>query len=262
MKTLIDLQNYPIDQSGGEPYRALVDSCRRDLRESGMFNLPGFLSVGACNQAIEEINPVMDSGSFTHRRFHNVYFLDSIPGVASDHPALKKIETVNHTLCADQLQNSIVIRVYEYPPLIQFLADTLSMTNLYLMDDPLARANVMAYRDGEALNWHFDRSEFTTTLLLQVPNDGGEFQFRTALRSEQDPNYDGVARLIEGDDPQMQSLRLEEGTLSVFRGKNTVHRITPVIGSRERVIAVFSYYEHPGKVFSKEEQIGFYGRAS
>ena len=27
--------------------------------------------------------------------------------------------------------------------------------------------NVMAYREGEALNWHFDRSEFTTTLLLQ-----------------------------------------------------------------------------------------------
>ncbi|KAG1702812.1 50S ribosomal protein L21 [Nymphon striatum] len=27
----------------------------------------------------------------------------------------------------------------------------------------------MAYKEGETLNWHFDRSEFTTTLLLQAP---------------------------------------------------------------------------------------------
>ena len=38
------------------------------------------------------------------------------------------------------------------------------------MDDRIAGANVMTYYDGEARNWHFDRSEFTTTLLLQAPS--------------------------------------------------------------------------------------------
>ena len=50
-----------------------------------------------------------------------------------------------------------------------------------------ARVNVMAYRAGDALNWHFDRSEFTTTCLLQAPAAGGEFQYRSALRSAADP---------------------------------------------------------------------------
>ena len=54
---------------------------------------------------------------------------------------------------------------------------------LFTMRDPLARVNVMSYREGEALNWHFDRSEFTTTLLLQEPSGGGEFQYRTDLRT-------------------------------------------------------------------------------
>ena len=44
---------------------------------------------------------------------------------------------------------------------------------LYLMDDPLARANVMSCHYGEALDWRFDRSEFTTTLPLQAPNADG-----------------------------------------------------------------------------------------
>ena len=69
----------------------------------------------------------------------------------------------------------------------------------------------MAYRDGEALNWHFDRSEFTTTLLLQAPEQGGEFIYRTDLRSDDDPNYDGVAKLLRGEDPEVKTLKLVGG---------------------------------------------------
>ncbi len=111
------------------------------------------------------------------------------------------------------------------------------------------------------INWHFDRSEFTTTLLLQAPESGGGFEYRTGLRSAGDPNYDGVARLLEGRDRQVETLHLAPGTLNVFRGKNTAHRVTPVAGGRERIIAVFSFYERPGVLFSEEERIGFYGRA-
>ena len=55
---------------------------------------------------------------------------------------------------------------------------------MFTMRDPSARMNVMRYGNGEALNWHFDRSEFTTTLLLQSPSAGGEFQYRSDLRTD------------------------------------------------------------------------------
>ncbi|MEM7123642.1 MAG: 2OG-Fe(II) oxygenase, partial [Pseudomonadota bacterium] len=54
---------------------------------------------------------------------------------------------------------------------------------------------------------------------------------------------------------------LAPGTLNVFKGKNTAHRVTPVEGDRDRIIAVFSYYEDAGVMFSEAERIGFYGRA-
>jgi hypothetical protein len=53
---------------------------------------------------------------------------------------------------------------------------------------------------------------------------------------------------------------LEPGTLNVFLGENTAHRTTPVAGAKERLIAVFSYYDKPDVEFSDAERIGFYGR--
>ena len=135
-----------------------------------------------------------------------------------------------------------MLSIYQYEPQIRFLAATMDKPRLHAMQDPLARANVMSYRDGEALNWHFDRSEFTTTLLLQAAEQGGDFEYRTDLRSDDDPNYEGVARLLEGRDPQSKIMRVKPGTLNVFRGKNTAHRVTTVRGNRDRMIAVFSYY--------------------
>ena len=70
-----------------------------------------------------------------------------------------------------------------------------------------------------------------------------------------------VARLLDGRDPEVRSLALTAGTLNVFKGRNTAHRTSPVIGPRERMIAVISYCERPGVLFREEERIGFYGRA-
>ena len=116
-------------------------------------------------------------------------------------------------------------------------------------------------RDGEALNWHFDRSEFTTTLLLQAPDRGGEFQYRSDLRTDSNPNHDGVARLLRGQDDQVRSVALAPGSLNVFRGKNTAHRVSPVQGPNPRTIAVLSYYETEGVEFTERDRMRFYGRA-
>ena len=223
---------------------------------------PGFVRPAAVERAVREVEPVMAAASFTHERAHNIYFKPEIPGLPADHPALQLCTTVNHTVCADQIPGSVVLQVYAFAPLMRFLADTLEIERLYLMDDPLARVNVMAYRAGEALNWHFDRSNFTVTLPLQQPEAGGAFEYRSGLRSDEDPNYEGVAKLLRGEDSEVQSLTIAPGTLNLFRGKNTAHRVTPIKGPRERLVAVFSYYERPGVVFSEEERVGFYGRAA
>ncbi len=262
MRHILDLDRYPLDKPGTPAWEALVDKCRADLAKDGMYNLVGFVKPDALAQAIAEIRPVMDTLSFTHKRRHNIYFRKDIPGLAADHPALVLCETVNHTVCADQITQSVPLWIYEWSHFVTFLAATMGKDALFPARDDLARVNVMSYREGEALNWHFDRSEFTTTLLLQAPAAGGEFIYRSDLRSDDDPNYDGVARLLRGQDPEVKTLTLSAGTLNVFRGKNTAHKVGTVKGERDRMIAVFSYFDRPGVVFSREDQLGFYGRAT
>jgi hypothetical protein len=262
MRDLLDLDRYPLHEPGSSAWNALVEKCRADLAAEGMCDLDGFVRPAAVERAIAEVKPVLDTLSFVHRRAHNVYFKKEIPELPADHPALAMVETVGHTVCADQISSSVPVWIYEWPHFAVFLAACMEKEALFTMRDPLARVNVMGYREGEALNWHFDRSEFTTTILFQAPDEGGEFEYRTELRSDTDPNYEGVAKVLRGEDPLTQTKQLIPGTLNVFKGKNTIHRVTPVKGNRERLIAVYSYYERPGVIFSKEEQLGFYGRTA
>ncbi|CUJ87785.1 hypothetical protein RUE5091_00590 [Ruegeria denitrificans] len=257
----INLQDYPLDQPGSPKWIALVDDCKAKLAKEGLFNLAAFIKVDALPKAVAELKPVLEAEAFIHARKHNIYFKNEIEELPADHPALTKFETSNRTICADQMGQAAVIQLYEWSPFAQFLAAVMDKPELFTMQDPLARVNVMGYHEGQALNWHFDRSEFTTTLLLQAPEVGGEFEYDQDLRSEDDPNYAGVADLLEGRRNPTRIV-LEPGTLNIFKGKNTAHRVTPVKGDRDRIIAVFSFYERPGVQFSEKERIGFYGRAA
>ena len=259
MRELIDLERYPLDRLDSAAGRELVDDCIARLGRDGMFTLEAFMHAPAIEAMLPRMLRDLRDDSFTHAREHNIYFDDAIDGVAAGHPALARVRTVNHTLCGDQLDRGL-LEVYRWPPLAEFLACVMGKRALYPMADELACANVLGYFEGEGLNWHFDRSEFTTTLLLQAPEAGGEFEYRRDLRSADDPNYEGVARLLEGRDERVSRLRLGAGDLNVFKGKNTAHRVTPPAGERARLVAVFSYYETPGRRFSERENLGFYGR--
>ncbi len=261
MQDLIDLDRYPLDRLDSPAGERLLERCIAGLQRDGMFTLQAFLRREVIDAMLGDLLRRMRDESFTHAREHNIYFDDENEDIPADHPALGRVRTVNHTLCGDQLAEPLR-RIYLWPGLGAFLARVMGKQALYPMADPLACANVMGYYAGEGLNWHFDRSEFTTTLLLQAPERGGEFQYRRALRSEADPNYDGVARLLRGEDDRVSTLDLGAGDLNVFRGKNTAHRVTAPRGERPRLVTVFSYYETPGRLFSDRENLGFYGRTA
>lgn len=262
MSDILDLERYPLDHPHSRAWTRLVTHCQRDLDAIGMFNLDGFLRAKAAAWVASGFMPMFESDSFRHERSHNIYFQRKIKDLAEDHPALVQFQTSNQTLCADQFSDGPLITLYEWPEFAIFLAAVMHKPALYTMNDPLARVNAMSYTAGQALNWHFDRSEFTTTLLLQAPDAGGEFEYRTGLRTADNPNYDGVAALLRGEDHHVKRITLHPGTLNVFKGRNTAHRVTPVEGEKARIVSVFSFYERPGVSFSDEERIGFYGRAT
>ena len=259
-RDLVAIDRYPLGEAVGAG--SLIARCREEWKRNGSFSLDGFLRPDALAACVAEIEPLMEERSYHHEKSHNIYFANG-PDVPPelDTPALRQ-HSSNHTLTADQLNGLIISRVYQWPPLARFLESVLDKPALHPMADPMACLNVLGYGDGDQIGWHFDRAEFTVTLLLQRPETGGIFQYRRNLRSEQEPNHTGVARLLSGADGEVRDLPVEPGTLNVFAGYRSPHHVTPARGGRMRLVAVLSFMEQPGVMFSAEDRVRFYGRAA
>lgn len=261
MDQIINLGRYPLHRPGTREWDDAVAFAKAGLVQDGLFNLPGFMQPKALSSVLAHVHPRMKTDSFHHRRWHNIYFKDAVEGLAPDDPALTKVETANHTLCHDQMRGTALDLIYQWPEFARFLAAVMDKPRLYTMDDALAGLNVLEYRPGEALNWHFDRSFFTTTLLLQEATEGGLFEYAKDLRRDDDPNHAGIAELLMGRVTPTQ-LSQEAGTLNVFLGVNTAHRVSTVGPGTSRIVAVLSHYDTPGRAFTEDEQMGFFGRVA
>ena len=72
-------------------------------------------------------------------------------------------------------------------------------------------------------------------------------------------NYEGVTDLLTGK-CKAKVLSMEPGCLVLFRGRNAVHRVTPSIGNRVRVLSVLAYNSEPGVQLSETARKTFFGK--
>jgi hypothetical protein len=154
---------------------------------------------------------------------------------------------------------------YLWDGLTDFVGALLGKPRLYRSADPLAACNLAYIKGGDELGWHFDSSEFSVTLQIQAPEGGGRFDFIPHIRSDTDENYPAVQRALLndpalGEPAGMLSAECVPGALSVFRGHHSLHRVTPVTGSRSRVTAVLTYADVPDFTVSEYSRRTFYGR--
>ena len=63
-----------------------------------MFSLEALIRPEALPAAVDEIEPLFGTASFTHAREHNMYFDDDVRVLEASHPALARFTTVNRTL--------------------------------------------------------------------------------------------------------------------------------------------------------------------
>ena len=53
---------------------------------------------------------------------------------------------------------------------------------------------------------------------------------------------------------------MEPGALVLFRGRNSIHRVTPNQSDVTRMLAVLAYNSEPGVELSVNARMAFYGR--
>jgi hypothetical protein len=97
------------------------------------------------------------------------------------------------------------------------------------------------------------------TLLLQAAAAGGEFEIAPKLRSDADPALGEIRKVLDGERARVIRVDRAPGSLVIFHGHHSLHRVTPVVGDRARLVAVMGYEEVPGVVGSPEMNVAIYG---
>lgn len=259
---VIDLDRYPIQELSSPKGQALIDYCHASLAFEGACELPGFFKPEAVARLVQEAVQKQPNAYRTDDA-HNIYFEEIPQDPSTDDPSGLVERSAKLTVAWDLIDPVSPLRVaYESDELTAFLGAALRMTSFYRYADPLGAASLMLFGDGDELGWHFDRSPFAVTIMLQPAARGGEYQYFYRLRSAEDENAPGVIDAIRETRPGRIKLSPGPGTLTMFRGQYSLHRVTPIEGGRTRINAVLAYSERPGDHLNALTQELFYGRTA
>ncbi|ORM72000.1 HalD/BesD family halogenase [Pantoea rwandensis] len=235
--------------------------CREQLNLHGALVLKQFLQPAALQAIIAEGDAQRHLAYHTRSK-HNVYLMKKDEAYSSDHPRNRDVISTKGCITDDVIGDNSPLRELYIDELFKsFLCDVLGETALYPYADPLSSINLHYAPDGQELGWHFDNSSFAITLLVQKPQAGGVFQYVKDLRDADagEMNFDGVAAVLDQRQP-VDALAIEAGDLVLFRGRNSMHRVTPTEGDITRMLAVLAYNTQPGIALSETARMTFYGR--
>lgn len=255
LDAVIDTKACPLLDEG------FIADCRNRLEADGVVTIPGFLRRDAVSALVAEAEEQAHNAYFTSST-HNVYLTQPDPELGADHVFNRQITSSKGCITTDQVPaGSGLHLIYGAADFQRFIAAIVGTPALFEYADPLSSINVHYAAEGQELGWHFDNSSFAVTLLLQAPVAGGEFQYVRDLRDadQGELNFEGVGDVLDGSRP-VETLDITPGTLVLFRGRNSMHRVTPTIGDRTRILVVLAYNTEPGIALSEAARMTFYGR--
>ena len=255
----IDTGRYPIAEPGPARDR-LVTGLHNAIERDGCALVEGFVRADRIAGLVAECDRVQQHG---HRNFTrtNPYFTVDRPDLPATHPLRRFFDRSNAFVPADNFGDDSLLRaIYEWPPFAPFIQAVLGESEFHRYADPLADVIVNLAEQGGGFPWHFDTNNYTVTLAIQNADQGGAFEYSPHLRTPTDENYPGVEAVLDGDSTLINTLQLQPGDLQVFKGRYSLHRVTPLSGPTMRYVAIFSYVEDPGMVGSPERTMQLYGR--
>ncbi len=257
---LVDVARYPIADLDSAAGARLIAHCHQQLGRHGALSLPGFIHPEMIEFMAMEARTLAPL-AFQNGKDHTCYFEPADERFPGGHPRRRLLHTSQGGVASDHIGDGTMLRcLYQWDDLMTFIGAALGEPTLYRHADTFAALNMNVYDTGQGLNWHFDRTDFSVTLSLQISDAGGTFEYAPMLRRSGDENYDGVSRVLAGARKGLRRLTFPPGTLAMFQGCNSLHRVTPVRGPRARLAAVLSYVREPNVTFTPYAQKLFYGR--
>lgn len=260
LEGLVDLQRYPINALDSAAGQALIEHCRRQLDADGCVVLDQLVPADALARLEAETERLSPEAHYNQTET-NPYNSDPDPSLPEYHPKNRFADRTNGFVAGDRIGADTIIRqVYESPEFQRFIAEVVGLEEIHEYADPLAGLVVNVLREGCQHPWHYDTNEFIVTMMTRQSEGGGRFEYAPGIRSPEGENFAGVQQILDGDDSAVRKLDLQPGDLQIFFGRYSLHRVTPVEGSRERHTVIFAYAKEPGFIGRPERALRIFGR--
>ena len=253
-ETIVNLQKHPIEDLN---YKK---NCKAKLDLNGALVMENFLTHESLDYLQYESRELRNLAYFCQQN-HNAYLLEPDPDLPAGH--IRNLDQTSDKGCVthDQIPlNSPLRTLYEWPGFRSFLEAVLG-DSIFPYTDSLSSININYFERGQQLGWHYDNASFAVTLMVQAPEQGGEFQYLEQVRKyeDSDQGFTKTEDVVKGTLP-CKTLSMGDGALVLFRGRNSLHRVAPVTSDHARILVTLNFNTEPGIMLSELARMTFFGR--
>ena len=249
-EVLINLERYPIDRPHDPATLSLIERLQVDLESKALALLPDFLRPDALSVIVAELNRLVPQAHLNERLRTPYGWMDNRE-FPEDHPRRALHRMRYRTITRDLLGwEATLVAIYEWNVLTEFVRRVFSFETLFRTVDPWLSTLAIVEDEDSERPWHFDSNDGVVSLLLQAADDGGAFEYVPYVRDEDAESYEEVAQVFAGTSDRIIRPPIQPGTLTLFRGRRSVHRVTRVgLTTKPRMIGILTYDHSPGTVF-------------
>jgi len=256
----VNIGDYPITEPGSDQYRSVVEEARVSLAKHGYAELSGFVSPHFVDWLTRDAEALAPS-AYRSVGKGTAYLAAPDAGVEPGHPLRHMMPFGVRVVAYDAIPYKSPLRLlYESPELTAFIGAIVNRGELHPYGDPFGALNLAVMGEGDELQWHYDQTDFVVSLAIQTSESGGTFDVVPLMRTADDERFDLVKALFEGDESQVVTLPMTPGTLLVFEGRNSIHRVSPIRGEKLRHVGLLAYDTVPDRQGSGALRQTRYGR--
>ena len=261
LKTIVDLERYPIRDLNSPKIKETIKKCKNDLDKFSCATIPNFILFESLEIMNAELKKHINEVYMSKESINAYLYSKDDSSLPIDHPKRIFINRDNGYLNSDLFEKDSEMKfLYVQKELLKFVSACLGVSPIYRWADPLACHAYNVMKPNGILPWHFDSCEFSLSILMQKPEKGGIFEYCPNIREPGNENFKEVKKILDGDRTRVRQLKLDPGDLQIFKGRFTLHRVTKVEGNRSRYLCIPAYVLDPWRVNTPEHSRAIYGK--
>lgn len=259
-REVISLESYPIEDLAAPKARELIKHCQNELETKGACELKQFLTQWGLKQLVED-GVRLEPLAYHNALVGNAYLDEPSPDLPEDHVRRMTEPTSLGAVAYDQFPRESVLRkIFEWDPMMLFIGAVLELPKIYRYGDPMGALNLAVMKDGDYLRWHFDQTDFVSSLAVRSADEGGHFEYVPMIRNSHEEKYEQVRAILNGSREGVIKVENDPGSLVLFKGRYSLHRVTPIKGNTSRLIGLFGFDTKEGVNSSDHLRKIRYGR--